>query len=79
MRYLWRLNRGLPAHPLVGDGKRVVVGHNLRDAVLFELPLDESDELITRERIEFDAMAQQELNLVIGCAVLAEVPPRCQF
>src|SRR6516164_9438009 len=57
-----------------GFGQVGLARHDLLDTVPLKLALDERHQLIGRHRVELDAGIEQEIDLVLGRAVLPEVP-----
>jgi hypothetical protein len=59
--------------PAPGERERVLVGHDLRHAVLLELTLDPGDEVGAGKRVELDPPVAQERDLLGGGAILPQV------
>ena len=61
---------------LISVAEQVFVRHHFMDAVLFELAFDEFDQLIAGHGVEFDAIVEQEFDLLGRSAVLCSTDPR---
>ena len=69
------------SNPAYISASNVLVGNDLRDAVLAQFALNEGDELRAGHRVQLDPaggpkpvkIPEHEFNLFVGCAVVAQI------